>query len=199
MNSYLKFDPNREGIIGNGKYPAEVLFILREPHEENNRGYFWFRNDVYDKEKFHNRYYKVLSLLADLLILGNETSHEKLGKCAYLNIYPMSGEATASKTYQELLADEESVKYRIKSCLDNLKPKCIITCSDIFRKLTTLYQIDKEAEKYLRYHTHKIHREFDSAMILFENEVIPIYEFYHPKARRAINSETITLAGKSAE
>lgn len=100
-----------EGYLGDSN-ECEILFVLREPHEESVNG-FWFNKKVVNPETQEERqgqkYFKSLGTLAYKLLGGKDDSpcdcklEAALRKCAYINIYPFSGENRASYHYNETL------------------------------------------------------------------------------------------------
>lgn len=103
-----------EGYLGEeAKEECKILFVLREPHEDNPDG-FWFNEKVVNpkpqEERQGQRYFKSFGTLAYKLLGGKDDSpcdcklEEALRHCAYINIYPFSGESNASNQYYCALA-----------------------------------------------------------------------------------------------
>lgn len=175
----LKYNPKREGFIGDvTEGQAEILFVLKEPHDKNNEEKFWFKNDIYQPKKESNRYYNLFRILADKLIDGDESAHEKLGKCAFMNIYPFSGGATASKNYKNM--KKADIFYRVTSCLEAIEPKKIVCCMDAYNKVVNCFG-SKEEEKGLQFTDRD--RSFSKCKVALGKKEIEVFEFYHPSAR----------------
>jgi hypothetical protein len=87
-----------EGYIGDEK-KADILFILREPHGQKLEK-FWFKADVVYGD-MGKKYLNILGTLAQKLF-NDETTDKKtlLKNCAYINLFPFCGGATASKKYK---------------------------------------------------------------------------------------------------
>jgi len=186
-----KFNPKREGGIGDViTNQAEVLFILKEPHDKDNQDKFWFKNEIYKNKKEDNKYYTLFCILASKLIDGNESEYEKLGKCAFMNLHPISGEATVSKEYKSM--KKEIVFERVVSCLEAIKPKKIVCCLDVYNKVVNCF-IKEEEKKGFKYNK----REFNKCKINMGNDKIEVFEFYHPAARvKKFNKDNICFIDK---
>lgn len=178
--SYEKFmfNSKREGLIGDvAVSQAEVLFILKEPHDKDNKDKFWLKNDIYSNRKENNRYYSLFCILADKLINGDESSHDKLGKCAFMNLYPFSGGATASEEYKSL--KKEVIFERLMSCLEAIKPKKIVCCLDVYDKVVKCFTVEEKSDGF-KYNNRP--QPFKKCRVIMGNEKIDVFEFYHPSA-----------------
>jgi len=193
MDPRLYYTPEREGYLGISELGrAEVLFILREPNDNNNENKFWFKNDVY-QPKIENKYYRLLSLLADILLHGKDSFHDKLGKCAYINLYPLSGESSVSKKYKDMTPQE--ICGRLTSCFKALKPRKIVCCMDIYDKIVSNFEEVKKLNGFTYKNTKK-EKSFRACTIRANNEIIEVYEFYHPKARFAFDETNVIFKGE---
>lgn len=104
------FIENLEGLLGEGDYLPELLFIMREPNCQNQTN-FWFKEAVVQKRYSHNvdknwkpegtRFYNVLSMLAKRVLSTDDEF--VLHRCAYMNLYPFSGKDKKSPKYIETL------------------------------------------------------------------------------------------------
>lgn len=121
MNDF-GFIEKYEGLIGDGEYMPEVLFLMREPNCKNET-HFWFKNNVVQRrygtsadtnEKPEGaRYFNVLSALAKKIL---QTEDEfVLQRCAYMNLYPYSGEPQQSQEYIDTLNLFRNVENRVGS------------------------------------------------------------------------------------
>ena len=94
-----------EGYLDRDNPRSEVLFIMKEPHNENQPD-FWFyhvlrrdSNQYGDYMKGNaKRFYQILGSLACVLTGEFDTSDNAkdraLKKCAFINLYPFSGAST---------------------------------------------------------------------------------------------------------
>lgn len=110
----LGFYKEIEGLLGDGTYFPKLLILLREPHEERTKT-FWFKKDVVQVKagidatikvnRTGTRYYNIFSILAGkLLQIEDEKKWESLLKeCAYMNLRPDGGEGKRSKEYYQVL------------------------------------------------------------------------------------------------
>ena len=125
MNDF-GFIETLEGLIGDGEYLPEVLFLMREPNSDDAT-YFWFKNDVVQRRYGNSaalsaalnekpkgaRYFNVLSALAKKLLHTDDEF--VLQRCAYMNLYPYSGKAQKSQKYIETLNAFRNVENRVGS------------------------------------------------------------------------------------
>lgn len=193
MDPRLYYTPEREGYIGISELSrAEVLFILREPNDKNNENKFWFKYDVYQPQ-IENKYYRLLSLLADILLHSKDSFHDKLGKCAYINLYPLSGASSVSKNYKEMTPKD--IYGRLISCFKALKPRKIVCCMDIYDKIISNFEVIEILTGFT-YKNIKKNKSFRACTIWANNEIIEVYEFYHPKARLAFDETNVIFKGE---
>ena len=120
-----------EGFLGDEE-KAEVLFILREPHNDNQQG-FWFKKVVENtmKIKEHkklgpnaNRYYNILNMFASKILCDEKN----MLNCVYFNLFPFNGDARASKKYFEMtkkIKDNPIINY---VNLNDVKDVCQVDC-----------------------------------------------------------------------
>ena len=210
-----------EGYLGDDKQ-AEILFLLREPNSGGKGAdNFWFydaiRNNI-DFDKIHNprerrtakiaqtKYINVLRKLSQLVLKEGKEKEELLRQCAYINLYPFSGEREQSKDYVDTLdmlmhfkyndqkietmkiakdsPKENIISNRLK-ILESIGCNYIITTGDIFKALRSSGWLkDIEEGSGFKYKNNKT---FDKARIFG----VEIYEFYHPCAY--INKDNIRL------
>lgn len=116
----LGFYTRIEGLLGEGTYMPKVLFLLREPHEERTKT-FWFKDEVLQAKCELNptkktngtgtRYYNIFSILAGkLLKVEDEKKQEELlRECAYMNLRPDGGEGKRSEKYYQVLEEFKKV------------------------------------------------------------------------------------------
>lgn len=185
-----------EGFLGDEE-KADILFVLREPNTNGKlTKSFWFKNAAFDigydecdakDKRARTKYKKVLGKFA--------TGFEKeIKNCAYINLYPFSGEGSKSKLYKNALKElqDKSInkEYQCqvvkdyKELIDNrleVIKKCgcknVVTTSDIFYALKRYYEKDKGIEKdFNGTYKYKNDRVFNS----FKFEGINYIEFYHP-------------------
>ena len=116
----LGFYKEIEGLLGEGIYLPKLLILLREPHEERAKT-FWFKEDVVQvkadiiaTKKVNGtgtRYYNIFSILAGkLLKVEDEKKREGLlRKCAYMNLRPDGGEGKRSEQYYQVLEEFKKV------------------------------------------------------------------------------------------
>lgn len=120
MNEF-GFIEEYEGLIGDGDYMPEVLFLMREPNSKNAT-YFWFKKDVVqrrygtsaDKKQkpVGARYFNTLSALAKKML---QTEDEfVLQRCAYMNLYPYRGESRQSQEYKDTLSAFRNVENKVE-------------------------------------------------------------------------------------
>ena len=94
-----------EGLEGPlSENPTKLLIVLKEPHGEN-WNCFWMKDEVLEMKKYTKRYFNVLGAFA-CKILGESDKREALKKCAFINLYPYNGEATANNGGFEMLMKE---------------------------------------------------------------------------------------------
>ena len=128
-----------------------VLFLMREPNNESNDtdpvkitegNWKWFssllkptakdRDETKGKKtRYHNRFEEMLNALP--------IADKNLEHVAYANLHIYGGGKANSKEYQEILNDKDKrtkEMKRIYQCIPQDKIQYIITCRDIFDRLS---------------------------------------------------------------
>lgn len=214
-------DKHIEGYLGDSN-ECEILFVLREPHEDNQQE-FWFKNAI-DKEpkerdQYEKKYILSLGTLAYKLLGGNDDSpcvcklEEALRKCAYINIYPFSGESSSSIHYDNTLvalkdvcteeimkgpvvlkeSDRKNHCYRRIAAnrlqiIQNLNWKILVTVCGAFETITNLRPNDCPVGITVGYKSgKKPDKEFRIAH--YNDSARRIVSFYHPSHSCACNVE----------
>lgn len=198
-----------EGYLGDNK-EAEILFILKEPNTKNveEDDGFWFKKVISDENRTANgkRYFNILGSLAEKLLKCNESKTELLKKCAYINLYPFSGENRQSNNYEEVLkalnnhlknGDQitnktisESSAYNdiaenrislINQIIMSGKTKYIVTVREIYNILSKLPSpCDNAKNHYLQLEYGRKHKTTKSfACHTLKNDLM-LCEFWHP-------------------
>ena len=108
----LGFIEQLEGLLGEGDYLPELLFVLREPNCDNETN-FWFKKDVVRKAYDGNmeqelkgskkRYFNILSIIARKVFGVGEEDKFVFDRCAYMNLHPFRGGSESSKEYKGIL------------------------------------------------------------------------------------------------
>lgn len=209
-----------EGFL-NVENKAEVLFLMREPHNDEQKD-FWLKRVVSDKldnvpyeytKGNGTRFFNTFNCF--LKALYKSESEELLRDCAYINLFPFSGKAKASSLYLELIggfskADTDYEKHQNTDAASSLKElaalrylllhqltengvKYIFTTREIFDALMKLTD-KKKTEIYLKYEG-RYTKEFRSFDFINNSKV---YEFYHPSAT-VISYKKLKSALKSAK
>lgn len=148
-----------EGYLGDENSSPELLFVLKEPHASpDNVKDFWFKKNVMpDPNRMNNPYYKVLSKTAMKLIGPSKVTGALeeydyvLRRCAFINIYPFSGEPSASSNFKSVAkalikADPKEVSITKGSCSEDIACnrkaiilghnwKYVVTVNGVFDKL----------------------------------------------------------------
>ena len=145
-----------EGYLGDPK-DCKILFVLKEPHEPNADG-FWFKEKVVDKahdmlKGAEKQYFHVLGITAKKLIgTTAEDYGSVLKRCAFINIYPFSGEATASMDFKSVAkmlrtacpeqglaitkgSHPEEIACNRKAIIFGRKWEYVVSVKDVFEKL----------------------------------------------------------------
>lgn len=213
-----------EGFLGDNN-KADILFILREPNTNKKiTKEFWFKNVVEGKNPDYEewisqsrnskdvknnikrdkiarkKYLNVYEKLALKLLDNKDNINSVLKKCAYMNLYPFSGEGKASDNYKNALkAFKGNIESSEKICINNIKYrelisnrksiieklisehdcKYIVTTYDIFDAFMNRYNIDNKKIKTIK--TEK--KDFR----YFDYKNTRIFEFYHPAASFSYN------------
>lgn len=165
-----------EGYLGEeAKKDCKILFVLKEPHEPNADG-FWFKEKVVYKdcdklEGAEKQYFRILGITAKKLIgTPSDSLGEVLKRCAFINIYPFSGEATASSKFKNVAkllknsCPQKSLAISCNSCPEEIacnrkaiifggKWEYVVTVKDVFEKL-----MPDEIEKFDGFKTDRITR-----------------------------------------
>lgn len=110
----LGFHEMLEGLLGEGNYKPELLFILREPHCDNQTE-FWFREYVVKKayselKRAEKRYFNILLALSQKVFATGEDDEFALKRCAYMNLYPFHGGKNRSEEYKSILKAMDAMK-----------------------------------------------------------------------------------------
>ena len=177
-----------EGFIGNPN-ECKILFILKEP-DTGSAEEFWFKKGVDQCGKGAKRYFHILGKIAAKILdrsgdLDNDDFLQSvLKECAYINLYPIKGETSASDDYKivlELLENTESDPIEInKKCnhneiasnrkylIENINCDYIVTVWDIFDKIIK----EESRSNGIKYDGKWFKKgEFSGK---------PVYYFYHP-------------------
>jgi hypothetical protein len=193
-----------EGYLSDeAKKDCKILFVLREPHAtaKDTTG-FWIYEVVNDSRTDGKRYVNVLGMLAAKLLKEPQEEQEDelkyykrmLKKCAFINLYPFSGDNKKSKNYTETLyalkdaekkpevlkreVDEEKyckIAGNRLEIINELKPRYIVTACDIFDAFKD--KLGTAPQKGLRYKD----KQFNA--IDMDNET-KVLAFYHPSYTR---------------
>ena len=131
-----------EGLLGD---TAKLLIVLKEPHGDE-WNCFWMKEKVLPRKE-GTRYFNVLGAFTKK-ILGTQTKIEALAQCAFVNLYPYDGKASAEKDggYAKMIrvwkkkeADEDLQKLLenrlkiIKNALDSAVP--VVAPREIARQI----------------------------------------------------------------
>ena len=160
-----------EGYISTETEFNGVLFLLKEPNTDDQRG-FWFKECFYHDydqicaKRTFTRYKTVFNKL-----LTYSESGLKLKNCAYANIKSYNGKNRESSEYRKLSYAEKL--NRLDSLIDACHPKFIFICQDLF---DTLIMINKISPLYngVTYKGGSIQKR----KCYYKS--IPVYEIYHP-------------------
>lgn len=173
----LGFHQVLEGLLGEGNYVPELLFVLREPHSDNET-HFWFKEDVVIKayselKGAEKRYFNVLSSLAQKAFVTREMDKSFFERCAYMNLHPFYGGRNRSEKYFKILEAMDSKDVSLDECASaffdidtNCTPnviakhrigiiqraidsgvKNIITTEDIYNTIKKIWNVQEEEEE----------------------------------------------------
>lgn len=109
-------DPIEGYLSDEAKADCKILFVLREPHDDNPRE-FWFRESVVnikDGKRKGTKYFNSLGSVAYRLLGGKKDPEEKdlekaLKQCAYINIHPECGKERTGEVF-DLIVREIAIK-----------------------------------------------------------------------------------------
>lgn len=162
-----------EGYLDDENHDPELLFVLKEPDASaKNVTDFWFKRNVMpNPQGLGKTYFKVLGETARKLIGNQDDDYSTvLKRCAFINIYPFSGKASASndfKTVVKMLGEakaEYGSKITDQSCANEIacnrkaiifghKWKYVVSVNDVFEQL-----IPEGTVKFDGFKTKKITR-----------------------------------------
>ncbi len=211
-----------EGYLGDSN-ECEILFVLKEPNDPDPDG-FWFKKEVVDEvikepnvklEKAEEKYLHVLGYLAYRLRGGpsknpnNLELANALKHCAFINIYPCSGERNTSskenkykKTLRRMKKIRKNKTYSEKPCyitdvkdyfniaqnrlqiINSMNWKLLVTVCGAFEVIA-----NKNAEEcYVGIVAKKPEKQF--RITYFENDMNRyVLSYYHPSHACAWNVE----------
>lgn len=143
-----------EGYLGNSN-ECEILFVLKEPNDPSPDG-FWLKKEVVDKvikepnvklEKAEEKYLHVLGYLAYRLSggqrkkLSNRELAGALKHCAFINLYPCSGERNTNSKENKYKKTLRRMKKIRKDKSHSKKPCYISNKEDYFNIAQNRLQI----------------------------------------------------------
>ena len=161
-----------------------VLFILREPHDDQKRNLKdvfignrnWYVSVAKTPEnhlqaQYQNRFKEMLSVLGII-----QQDQDALLHSAFDNVKKTGGGPTASKTYRKMGADEK--KARIIEMIEAVRPKNVFLPRDLYRIIS-----DDATEKAGGI-TYVHGAQFEKCSYMGAT----FYEIYHPAHRRRIDT-----------
>ena len=127
-----------------------------------------------EETKNANKYRNTFCSLLNEIGLNNGC----LSDCAFDNIKPDGGESSISTEYKEISLDDKSK--RAFSIIDELKPKYVFTCIDIYEAIKHYlvknhidYSETKDGIAYMRGRKHRI-------KFIYNGKEIEAFQIYHP-------------------
>lgn len=215
VNEMYDFKKSKDGVLLEGflncENKAEILFIMKEPNSEEQKD-FWFWKVVYDEKGLNGKpcrrkngmkFYNVLGKLSKYIMNCLEESTESvLKKCAFINLYPYDGKASAHMGGYSLLMESlyslkgKNIRKNKLEQIEKFEKEKNIDLNELAKsRLELINQLCSSGVKYILT-VPEIYKLFSNDKIS-EDEFLPeyengkfhfcqlengtiIYEFWHP-------------------